>query len=242
MKSQTTPVENQLVVVTGGSRGIGYQIAKSYLARKSTVIITGRNRESLNDAAGRLGDNCHAIVCDQTDSGQVRAFADEVLTRHGAPHVLVANAGIMQSRPLAEMDEEMFERVIDVNLTGTYRVCKALVPAMMKEQRGDVFLMASMSGKKGDPGAMAYSASKFGLQGMAQAMNHDVRRSNIRVMVVNPSSVDTHESTAEGPLSGPGLRLHAKDIAETLVHLSCLPSRTLFRDMEVWGTNPFPAE
>ena len=97
----------------------------------------------------------------------------------------------------------------------------------------------TMSGKSPDAGGSAYAAAKFGLRGFAQSLLYDVRRSNVRVMVVNPSATAT--GADEGPPHGPGIYLHAADIAATLVHLARLPGRTLFRDMDVWGTNPFPA-
>lgn len=99
-------------------------------------------------------------------------------------------------------------------------------------------MISSMSGKKGDPGSSAYNASKFGLQGFSQSLAYEVRRNNIRVMVLNPSSVNT--GADDGPSYGPGLYLHGADIAETVVFLSRMPGRTLIRDMDIWGTNPFP--
>lgn len=106
---------------------------------------------------------------------------------------------------------------------------------MLKKDRGDIFMISSMSGKKGDPGAAPYAASKFGLQGFSQSLMYELRKHNIRVTVINPSSVDKGE---EGEAFGPGLHLHAADIAATIVHLACLPGRTLIRDLDVWGTNP----
>ena len=107
---------------------------------------------------------------------------------------------------------------------------------MLRKERADIFVISSMSGKKGDPGAAAYAASKFGLQGFAQALMYEVRKHNVRVMVLNPSSVDTREAAGED--HGPGLFLHARDIADTIVHLARLPGRTLIRDMDIYGTNP----
>jgi 3-oxoacyl-[acyl-carrier protein] reductase len=109
---------------------------------------------------------------------------------------------------------------------------------MIERQRGDVFLISSMSGKKGDPGSAAYAASKFGLQGFAQALTHEIRRANVRVMVLNPSGVNT-EPDDTSPPDGPGQTLHAADLATLMVDLARLPGRTLVRDMDIWGTNPF---
>jgi len=97
-------------------------------------------------------------------------------------------------------------------------------------------MIGSMSGKKGDPGAAAYNASKFGLQGFSQALTYEVRKHNIRVMVLNPSSVNTGPDS--GPEHGKGLYLHAADIASTVAQLAMLPGRTQMSDMDVWETDP----
>jgi 3-oxoacyl-[acyl-carrier protein] reductase len=110
------------------------------------------------------------------------------------------------------------------------------LPGMIERNRGDIFMISSTSGKKGDPGMAAYAATKFGLQGFSQALQYEVRNHNVRVMVLNPSSINTGPDTE--PTEGPGLRLHAADLAATIVHLCGLPRRTLVRDMDVWGTNP----
>ena len=93
-----------------------------------------------------------------------------------------------------------------------------------------------MSGKKGDPGTAAYAASKFGLQGFSQSLMYEVRKNNIRVTVLNPSSTDT--AVDDGPTFGAGVHLHGADIGATIVHLACMPGRTMIRDMDIFGTNP----
>ncbi|MCC6143616.1 MAG: SDR family NAD(P)-dependent oxidoreductase, partial [Candidatus Hydrogenedentes bacterium] len=108
------------------------------------------------------------------------------------------------------------------------------LPGMIDRASGDIFFISSMSGKKGDPLGGAYCASKFGIQGLAQSLLYEVRKHNIRVMVLNPSSVVTGAESEENASQ----RLHAVDIAKTVVHMATLPSRTLIRDMDLWGTNP----
>ncbi|MFH0792544.1 MAG: SDR family NAD(P)-dependent oxidoreductase, partial [bacterium] len=167
----------------------------------------------------------------------IKKMAKGVLDKFCAPDILVNNAGLIRHAPVVELSLDHWNEVITTNLTGVFLVTRAFLPAMIEKNRGDIFMISSMSGKKGDPGGSVYAASKFGLQGFSQALAHEVRRHNIRVMVLNPSSVDTGPDT--GPKHGPGLYLHAADIADTLVHLACLPGRTLIRDMDIWGTNPF---
>jgi 3-oxoacyl-[acyl-carrier protein] reductase len=143
----------------------------------------------------------------------------------------------MKSKPVTELSLDLWNEVIGLNLTGVFLTTKAFLPAMIERNRGDIIMMSSMSGKKGDPGASVYDASKFGLQGFSQALMHEVRRHNIRVMVINPSRVDTSDTPSD--TFGPGLTLHAQDLAETALHMVTLPGRAMIRDMDVWGTNPF---
>ncbi len=200
------------------------------------MVITARHEEALQATAGDIGERCHAFRCDQRRGEDVRALAQFVTTKCGVPDILVNNAGSMQFAPVADMTDEQWDMVLETNLRGPFLVTRAFLPGMLERERGDIFFISSMSGKKGDPGAGAYAASKFGLQGFAQALLYEVRKQNVRVMVLNPSGVDTGADT--GPKSGAGLRLHAADIAATVVHLACLPGRTLIRDLDLWGTNP----
>jgi 3-oxoacyl-[acyl-carrier protein] reductase len=230
-------LHGKIAVVTGGSRGIGRHIARALHAAGATVIITGREMDTLHTSAKGIGDRCHAVVCDQRNPDAIISLVAEVNENWGGADILVNNAGRMRSMPVQEMDLETWNAVIETNLTGPFLVTKAFLPVMTNKNRGDIFFISSMSGKKGDPGAGVYAASKFGVQGFAQSLMQEVRRNNIRVMVLNPSSVDT--SDEPGAEHGPGLHLHAADIAATIVHLACLPGRTLIRDMDIWGTNPF---
>jgi 3-oxoacyl-[acyl-carrier protein] reductase len=225
-----------IAVVTGGSRGIGRHIAAALTKAGATVAITGRNEDTLKTAAGAIGSHCHPYVCDQHDPEAISAMAGAVTKDLGPPDILVNNAGAMLGGSVVDMPLDQWNLVLQTNLTGVFLTTKAFLPGMIEKNRGDIFMISSMSGKKGDAGAAAYAASKFGLQGFSQALTYEVRGHNIRVMVLNPSSVDT--GVADGPAHGKGLHLHAADIAATLVHLAMLPGRTLIRDMDIWGTNP----
>jgi len=226
----------KIAVVTGASRGIGFHIASALREAGAAVAVTGRELPRLAAAAARIGEGCRPYVCDQRDPAAVTRMAQAVRADLGAPDILVNNAGVYCGAPVAEMTLEAWNEVLETNLTGVFLVTRAFLPAMLAKERADIFLVSSMSGKKGDAGASAYAASKFGLQGFAQALMYEVRRKNVRVMVLNPSSVDTGPD--RGPAHGPGLYLHAADLAATVVHLATLPGRTMIRDMDIYGTNP----
>lgn len=229
-------LEGKTALVTGASRGIGKHIARALCGAGARVVITGRDKSTLEAVADDLGPACLPYPCDQRDPEAIAALGERVMEDLGVPDILVNNAGVFRGGPVVNLALEDWEDVIRTNLTGVFLTVQAFLPGMLERERGDIFLISSMSGKKGDPGAAAYAASKFGLQGFAQALLYEVRRANIRVMVLNPSAVDTGADT--GPKEGAGLYLHAADLAEMIVHLAALPGRTLFRDMDIWGTNP----
>ena len=163
-------------------------------------------------------------------------MASTVKEQLGNPDILVNNAGIMTHGDVIDMPLDTWNAIIDTNLRGPFLTSQAFLPGMIQKNRGDIIMISSMSGKKGDPGHSAYNASKFGLQGFSQALMYEVRQDNIRVMVLNPSRVDKSQDT--GPKCGKGLTLHAHDIASTVLHIVLLPGRTMIRDMDIYGTNP----
>jgi 3-oxoacyl-[acyl-carrier protein] reductase len=234
---QSSALSGRIALVTGASRGIGKHIAAALRAAGAAVGITGRHGETLARAAAEVGGGCRPFVCDHRRPEAIRRLAEAVAAELGEVDLLVNNAGVFRSGPVLSLPLEVWDEVLETNLTGVFLATQAFLPAMIERARGDIFMISSMSGKKGDPNTAAYNASKFGLQGFSQALMHEVRRSNIRVVVLNPSTVDTGPDS--GRKEGPGLHLHAADIAATVVHLAALPRRTLVRDLDIYGTNPF---
>lgn len=225
-------------IVTGASRGLGWFIARELAGAGAKVVITGREEGTLKGAAARIGGEVVPIVCDHSDESSITGFAERVLGEGGAPHILVNNAGVFRGRAeVAEMPTELWKRVIDTNLSGVFYTTRAFLPAMIERGKGgEIVMIASTSGLRADPGSAAYNASKFGLRGFSEALTKEVRRHDIRVNVLSPSSIDmTDPPAAEG---GKGARLHGIDLARTVLHLVTLPPRTLIREMEIWGTNP----
>ena len=171
------------VLVTGGNRGIGLDIARAFLALGDQVAITHRGSGAPD---GMLG-----VQCDVTDPAAVDAAFAEVEAAHGPVEILVANAGVTDDTLLMRMSEESFERVLDANLTGAFRVARRATPAMLKARRGRMIFISSVVGFMGSPGQVNYAASKAGLMGLARSIGRELGARGITANVVAPGFIDT---------------------------------------------------
>ena len=171
------------VLVTGGSRGIGRAVAESFLEAGDQVAVTLRGGEP---PVGALG-----VTCDVTDPGSVEAAFAEVEERHGPVEVLVANAGITSDTLLLRMTEDDWSRVLDTNLTGSFRVAQRATRGMLRMRRGRIVFISSVVATLGSPGQVNYAASKAGLIGMARSMARELGSRSITANVVAPGYVLT---------------------------------------------------
>jgi beta-ketoacyl ACP reductase len=187
------------VLVTGGNRGIGLAIAQRLSADGHKVAVTHRGSGAPD---GLLG-----VVCDVTDSDSVDAAFKEVEEKHGPVEVLVANAGITDDTLLMRMTEDQFQRVIDANLTGAFRVAKRANRAMLRARWGRMIFLSSVVAMAGGPGQINYAASKAGVIGMARSITRELGSRSITANVVSPGFIET-DMTAE--LSD-DLRVKAKE-------------------------------
>ncbi|MBY4273220.1 beta-ketoacyl-ACP reductase [Rhodococcus fascians] len=176
------------VLVTGGNRGIGLAIAQRLSADGHKVAVTHRGSGAPD---GLLG-----VVCDVTDSDSVEAAFKEVEEKHGPVEVLVANAGITDDTLLMRMTEEQFQRVIDANLTGAFRVAKRANRAMLRARWGRMIFLSSVVAMAGGPGQINYAASKAGVIGMARSITRELGSRSITANVVSPGFIET-DMTAE---------------------------------------------
>jgi 3-oxoacyl-[acyl-carrier protein] reductase len=178
------------VLVTGGNRGIGRAIAEAFVAAGDQVAITSRGGDGPEGAL--------AVKCDVTDAASVDAAFDEVEAAHGPVEVLVANAGITADTLLLRMSEDDWSRVIETNLTGSYRVAKRAAKGMLRLRRGRLVFISSVVGLLGSAGQVNYAASKAGLVGMARSLARELGSRSITANVVAPGFVET-EMTAVLP-------------------------------------------
>jgi beta-ketoacyl ACP reductase len=182
------PGVSRSVLVTGGNRGIGLAVARAFAAAGDRVAVTHR--------ATGAPDGLFGVQCDVTDAAAVDAAFSVVEAEHGPVEVLVSNAGITDDALLLRMSEESFERVVDANLTGAYRVAKRAAAGMLKARRGRMIFVSSVVALVGSPGQANYAASKAGLIGLARSIARELGSRNITANVIAPGFVET-DMTAE---------------------------------------------
>jgi 3-oxoacyl-[acyl-carrier protein] reductase len=178
------------VLVTGGNRGIGRAIAEAFVANGDQVAVTYRSGEP---PPGVL-----AVKCDVTDPESVESAFSEVEAAQGPVEVLVANAGVTQDTLVLRMSDEDWSKVIDTNLTGSFRVAKRAAKGMLRLRRGRLIFISSVVGLLGSAGQVNYAASKAGLVGMARSLARELGSRSITANVVAPGFVET-EMTAVLP-------------------------------------------
>lgn len=180
--------ETQTVLITGGNRGIGKAIATEFKNAGYNVAITYRS--------GNAPEDFFAVKADVTDTASIDAAFKEVEAEFGPIGVVIANAGITKDTLLMRMSEDDFTSVIDTNLTGAFRVAQRATKGMLKNKRGRIIFISSVSGLYGNPGQVNYSASKAGLVGMARSITRELGSRNITANVIAPGFIKTDMTDA----------------------------------------------
>ena len=183
--------ERRVVLITGGSRGIGLACAEWFLANGDRVAVTSRSGSTERDL-GAGPDRFLSLTCDVTDPVHVDEAFGAVEAAWGPVEVLVANAGVTRDTLALRMTEEAWSEVIDTNLTAVFRVTKRALTKMLRLHRGRVIMMSSVGAFIGSAGQANYAASKAGLVGMARSLAREVASRSITVNVVAPGLVETH--------------------------------------------------
>ena len=188
----TTSFKGQCAVVTGGAQGIGYAAAQRLAALGAAVAVWDADGPAGDAAAAKIGGGARAWRVDVTDTAAVEACAAETLKAFRRIDVLVHSAGIAgPNLPLDAYPPEEWRRVIEINLTGTFNVNRAVVPAMKAQKYGRIVNIASIAGKEGNPNASAYSASKAGVIALTKSLGKELAGSDIAVNCVTPAAART---------------------------------------------------
>jgi NAD(P)-dependent dehydrogenase (short-subunit alcohol dehydrogenase family) len=228
------------VLITGGSKGIGYGIAASLLQEGAQVAITSRHQDAADSAAQALSKigsgKVIGIAADVRDFDSQQQAVGKTLEAFGRLDVLIANAGVGHFAAITEMTPAQWHETIDTNLTGVFYSLKAAVAALT-EAKGYFITIASLAGTNFFPKGAAYNASKFGLVGFTQAAMLDLRHAGIRCTTIMPGSVATHFNNHQ-PNDADAWKIQPEDLGQMVVDLLKLNPRTLPSKIEVRPSMP----
>jgi 3-oxoacyl-[acyl-carrier protein] reductase len=230
-------LHNATALVTGGSSGIGYAIAKTLIEAGARVAITGRDEKRLYKAAESL--HAVAIHADVTNEADVSRTYREVLQAFDHLDILVNNAGFGVFKKLVDMDRTSFEAVFATNVTGTMLMGREAAKLFIQQNHGNIINICSTASLRGAPNGTAYYASKFALRGMTECWRGELRQYNIRVFLVNPSEVLTNFGAAAGfEQKENQTKLRGEDIAHMIKAALEMDDRGFTPELTVFATNP----
>ncbi len=192
-------LKGTVAFVTGGGRGIGRAIAEAFAAGGAKVAVAARSRDEVDAVARSLsanGSSSIGVTCDVTNAQNVAAALERTAAALGPVEILVNCAGYVESAPLVRLDEELWRRTLDINLTGTYLCMRAVLPEMIDRRRGRILNIASIAGRVGFPYTAAYCAAKHGVLGLTRSVALEVATQGITVNAVCPGWVDTDMTSA----------------------------------------------
>jgi|ERR1700758_468918 len=211
-------ISGQVAVVTGAGRGIGAAIARKLAGLGAHLVLCGRTRGHLENTAraiGQAGGRADVVECDVTDLASVESLARQVASSLGRADILVNNAGVAgPNRPLHQLPPDKWDQIFHTNLRGVYYCIRSFAPMMIEARRGHVINISSLAGKNALPNGAAYSASKWGLNGLSYSVAEELRNHNIRVAVICPGSVHTEFSPHPG--KDPNRMLQPEDVAHAV--------------------------
>src|SRR5699024_2207222 len=235
-------LQGKVAYVTGAGKGIGRAVAQ-HLAQEGVIIgAIARTEDNVKETVKQIeasGGKAAYAVADVSDIDAVNQAVEALTEAVGTADILINNAGIGGFAKFLEMDPADWKNIIDVNLMGTYYVTRAVLPQLIEKSAGDIINISSTAGEKGGPITSAYSASKAGLLGLTESLAMEVRKHNVRVTALTPSTVATDLAYAENLTDGnPEKVLQPEDLAEFIVAQLKLHPRMFVKSAGLWSTNP----
>lgn len=237
-------LQGKVAIVTGAARGIGKATAVALAKEGVNVGLVARSEDSLKGVAAELeglGVKAAYAVADVSSKEQSEAAVESLKGELGSADILINNAGIATFGTVLEMDPEEWKRIIDTNLLGTYYFTRAVLPQLIEKNGGDIVNISSTSGLSGAATSSAYSASKFAVIGFTESLAQEVRRNNIRVTALNPSTVATDLALDLNLIkeNNDAKFMQAEDIAEAIVGQLKLNPRIYVKTASFIATNPY---
>ncbi|KQB43142.1 3-oxoacyl-[acyl-carrier protein] reductase [Flavobacterium daejeonense] len=235
-------LKNKNALITGAGKGIGKAIALALAKEGVNVILLARTQEEIDNVAAKarsLRVKALALTADVADMDSVNAAVEKALAEFKTIDILINNAGIAAFGKFLELEPADWERIIKVNLMGTYYMTRAVVPNMIERQTGDIINISSTAGLAGNAMTSAYSASKFAVLGLTDSLMQEMRKHNIRVTALTPSTVATDMAKELNLTDGnPEKVMQAEDMAELIIAQLKLNRRVFIKNSSIWSTNP----
>ncbi|ANE45769.1 3-ketoacyl-ACP reductase [Paenibacillus swuensis] len=236
-------LKGKVAIITGAGKGIGKASAIALAKEGVHLGLLARSQSDLESLAEALKAEYQVQVHYETADVSVRAEVDNAVAalrdRLGGLDILINNAGMAQFGKVMDMEPEQWEQIIQTNLLGTYYMTRAVLPTMLEQESGSIINIASTAGERGAATTSAYSASKFAVMGFTESLMQEVRKSNIRVTALTPSTVNTELAVNAGLKIGDEDRMmQPEDVAELILVTLKLPQRVFLKSAGIWTTNP----
>lgn len=235
-------LKGKVAIVTGAGKGIGRATAIELAKEGVNIGLLARTETDLQQVAKEienLGVKVAYAPVDVSSIDQVNSAVEFLKDSLGSTDILINNAGTAKFGKFLDLEPEEWKNIIDVNLMGVYYVTRAVLPQMIEKLSGDIINISSTAGQKGAPVTSAYSASKFGVLGLTESLALEVRKHNIRVTALTPSTVATELAYKENLTDGnPEKVMQPEDLAEFMVAQLKLHPRIFIKSAGLWSTNP----
>ena len=235
-------LQGKIALVTGAGKGIGKAVAMALAKEGANVGLIARTETDLKTVAEEikiLGVKVFYATADISKMEQVTAAVEKIENELGLVDILINNAGTGTFAKFMEMEPADWENIIKVNLFGVYYTTRAVLPQMIERQAGDIINISSTSGKNGAATTSAYSASKFAVFGLGESLMQEVRKHNIRVTTLAPSTIVTELAKSANLITGDAERvMHPEDFAEYIIATLKMNRRVLVKEASIFSTNP----
>lgn len=235
-------LQGKVALVTGAGKGIGRAAAVSLAKEGVNIGLIARSENDLKKVKEEIeafGVKAAYAAADVSVMEEVNNAVETLKKELGSTDILINNAGIAKFGKFLELDPEDWKQIIDVNLMGVYYVTRAVLPQLIERNSGDIINISSTAGQKGAPVTSAYSASKFGVLGLTESLALEVRKHNIRVSALTPSTVATDLALEQNLTDGnPDKVMQPEDLAEFMVAQLKLHPRIFIKSAGMWSTNP----
>jgi 3-oxoacyl-[acyl-carrier protein] reductase len=237
-----TDLKNKNALITGAGKGIGKAIAIALAKEGVNVILVSRTQADVDQLAAEttaLGVKSLALSADVSDINSINSAVEKAFAEFKSIDILINNAGIAAFGNFMTLEPTEWEKIIQVNLMGTYYTTRAVLPNMIERQTGDIINISSTAGLNGNALTSAYSASKFAVLGLTDSLMQEVRKHNIRVTALTPSTVASDLALDLKLTDGnPDKVMQSEDVAELIIAQLKLSRRVFIKNSSIWSTNP----